>query len=61
MQRALKWGNLQPDYFCYVTTCMHELKYPEHNKMVDEHGEWIAGWLVDVFWLHLFCSLFAKG
>ena len=45
----VKSGNLQPDYFHYVNTAMHKLKFPEQHNM-DDHGELIGpgkpdGWM----------------
>jgi hypothetical protein len=37
----VKSGNHQPDYFCFVNSCMHKLKHPEQHE-VDEQGELIG-------------------
>jgi hypothetical protein len=56
----VKSGNLQPDYFDYVNTCMHKLKYPQHH-VEDEKGELTGtgkpdGWM---FFGYIFFVLFS--
>jgi hypothetical protein len=52
----VKSGNHQPDYFCFVNSCMHKLKHPEQHE-VDEQGELIGPGKPDQ-WMFTGCICF---